>query len=1110
MYRIQQSRPAEADFGNAPTEPRSMLEILRDRERGGRSIIVDKGGDLNISRIKYMERDFVGEAILLADVPFVKKKVDAKYSMMHETVSELREAMDSGKYRKVKDAIKTVMENLLQAHSNPEDVLNLTPQKSEQRQIFLALGGIDELLRLFKYPFGDKGNGLSYVIDSREFSNVIYHHTDLFNDVLIILREIVFSVPRVADSSLCTKDIAFLFALLSHEGLFQHGINLIEEVLAARYELFSLENVPQLYRLVEKMNVRQFAHFMKVLGILLFEPEDKLFAEGQIAMRGMTLLSLRHERLIRPDTVVERNQTLIIETPGMLEKMILILKLVNYGPNIGDIVDRSIILEARCPIPDDLMKFKATSFEDFKRLISIAKQEQGGDEDSDSNDDPPLVIEEDITPKLIDAFAPITAPEGDTSRMNEINTISNIMGFAISLKLGTPTRSGTQLLLWVAGSGSDNEHAGNALQILMQAQGELAGTTSATDSHLTTTTTSALNELKFHSLLLSPHQVEILVVLCTLLSGRRKVEIQQTLADADLARVLLAFQSRMSWDQSKNEKAQTFAHAHGPGCECNPGSALRLQYLRLVHSFYDGDYDNNKNKKLVLSKSELRLLHAMKGYSKFDVAFSQNNKKGLINQLIAVHAVHDIDPPYMYWVTLCLESYARGSTGPEQTFLLRSGILSNILKVIKHDKKSTTKSITNVMQTQFDLLSELMRHNIQAIELLNSTLTDKEFKEFMETVMNNLTESNVFLSTLYMTLEEDDILQVVAARNDDMNRKKEMEIPAYLTHSWYQFSPKTLSKRGITSTRALEVKENVTVKDGVKLRHRVGGATELGSVGALHTSKVVYKAELSAAPAKTSSTLNDVPTLEKMMAKMAVSSEVDNENEDSLGTPPESPDFNKFKQIEKELDTLYANTLKGEEQKQKQDDKVKISTYSDGEINLSSGWSLSDELFRIAMFLINERDNILMRLMDIMSVHTVNHENVCVLNSLLKILLIVHRRGQLPTCLNTIRRLADERVSNIRSSYDSDGDISDTPCENNLVGGEALMLNFRRLLWFWREFYLRRGRDRLSLEYTTHVPFKFFQNLVDLLCADNGVPTSLLKAPTNHVMPSPYFGRIYI
>lgn len=68
--------------------------------------------------------------------------------------------------------------------------------------------------------------------------------------------------------------------------------------------------------------------------------------------------------------------------------------------------------------------------------------------------------------------------------------------------------------------------------------------------------------------------------------------------------------------------------------------------------------------------------------------------------------------------------------------------------------------------------------------------------------------------------------------------------------------------------------------------------------------------------------------------------------------------------------------------------------------------------------------------------------------------------------------------------------------------GSALH-NFRELLWFWSEYYHRRGRDRLSLEFSSHVGFPEWLRLVDTLCADDGAHTSLLAAPISLPL-SPY------
>ena len=72
-----------------------------------------------------------------------------------------------------------------------------------------------------------------------------------------------------------------------------------------------------------------------------------------------------------------------------------------------------------------------------------------------------------------------------------------------------------------------------------------------------------------------------------------------------------------------------------------------------------------------------------------------------------------------------------------------------------------------------------------------------------------------------------------------------------------------------------------------------------------------------------------------------------------------------------------------------------------------------------------------------------------------------------------------------------------------LGGGDRVMSNFRELLWFWREYYLRRGRDRLSIEFSSRIPFPYWLDLVDLLCKDDASPTSLVRNPPTLPL-SPY------
>ncbi|CAN0372527.1 unnamed protein product [Discosporangium mesarthrocarpum] len=88
-------------------------------------------------------------------------------------------------------------------------------------------------------------------------------------------------------------------------------------------------------------------------------------------------------------------------------------------------------------------------------------------------------------------------------------------------------------------------------------------------------------------MLLAPHQVEVLFILCTLVGARRKPDAQAALAALGLIDVLDEMFDRLSWGSPPARGPNPLERMHGPGCECNPESALRVQYLRLVHNFCD-------------------------------------------------------------------------------------------------------------------------------------------------------------------------------------------------------------------------------------------------------------------------------------------------------------------------------------------------------------------------------------------------------------------------------------------------------------------------------------------------------------------------------------------
>ena len=132
--------------------------------------------------------------------------------------------------------------------------------------------------------------------------------------------------------------------------------------------------------------------------------------------------------------------------------------------------------------------------------------------------------------------------------------------------------------------------------------------------------------------------------------------------------------------------------------------------------------------------------------------------------------------------------------------------------------------------------------------------------------------------------------------------------------------------------------------------------------------------------------------------------------------------------------------------------------------------------------------------------------------------IFIHRRGEVPIVLKELKDYAEshaedlkdrkESASNLPSNVGSPNvglgiginDISSPgymmdeilSSDRPLVHPSNILKNFRQLLWFWWEYYAHRGRDRLSLELSSHLRFNEFQQIVELLCADNGNECALL------------------
>lgn len=86
---------------------------------------------------------------------------------------------------------------------------------------------------------------------------------------------------------------------------------------------------------------------------------------------------------------------------------------------------------------------------------------------------------------------------------------------------------------------------------------------------------------------------------------------------------------------------------------------------------------------------------------------------------------------------------------------------------------------------------------------------------------------------------------------------------------------------------------------------------------------------------------------------------------------------------------------------------------------------------------------------------------------------------------NTLERIKiicqshDNTTNNMR--YEANIVNIDDKDNTNYKSYHKFIWNFRELLWFWQEYYLRRGRDRLSIEFSSHIPFSFWRKVVGKL-----------------------------
>ncbi|XP_066937190.1 short transient receptor potential channel 4-associated protein-like [Macrobrachium rosenbergii] len=306
-------------------------------------------------------------------------------------------------------------------------------------------------------------------------------------------------------------------------------------------------------------------------------------------------------------------------------------------------------------------------------------------------------------------------------------------------------------------------------------------------------------------------RVETVYVLGLLLLGKHRKEVQAQLAQLRLIPRLSQLFDLFIW-KCETYQERVRVPGHLSSCECSPEVALKIQFLRLVHSFCD----QSEYRYLMLTPTEYRevcsisaakvLLHesttatststtqdsssgsgsqgsrtptnqtpkvqectsSCQSSTAFnDVLLTTNTSpqmpiefpmnqmcsgsKGLLSKIVDALKRETTGSTFRFWFSRAIESYLR-SANPyaDQIFLLRRGLLMHLANSLLLCEVGPSQK--EVLQSTFDLLGELLKFNVEAYHRLDSIIsTEAREKKLFRLVTKNLVDSNMLVRSLVLS-----------------------------------------------------------------------------------------------------------------------------------------------------------------------------------------------------------------------------------------------------------------------------------------------------------------------------------------------------------------------
>ena len=141
-------------------------------------------------------------------------------------------------------------------------------------------------------------------------------------------------------------------------------------------------------------------------------------------------------------------------------------------------------------------------------------------------------------------------------------------------------------------------------------------------------------------------------------------------------------------DRSADDALHGPNGVHGPGCTCDPVSAIKVQILRLAHNFCDrGCEDNSANKAALVAPQG-----------------GPRGNLGFIGRVVDTLLQSRLDAPPRFWLASCCEAFLRGSDTTRRELVAKRGLLEHLASLA-----SDAAAPAAALQATFDLLGELVR-----------------------------------------------------------------------------------------------------------------------------------------------------------------------------------------------------------------------------------------------------------------------------------------------------------------------------------------------------------------------------------------------------------------